>query len=162
MANKKESQEITKKDQFDVKKLESIEKEIKRNKKKISKETNLKRTNILSNLIIAIFIVVYFAMLLKATINIPAIELLTDFKVFIVFELVCTLILLEISIKKDSAMFFTFALEMMALGVATLAYMNLYSMNYPKIQLFTSACVGGFTIYYLIKIIIRAFRKWCL
>ena len=160
MANKKGgSQEITKKDQFDVKKLESIENEIKKNKRKISKETNLKRTNILTNLLIAIFIVIYFDMLLKATVNIPAIELLTDFKVFIIFELICTLILLEISIKKDSSTFFKFGIEMMALGVATLAYMNLYSMNYPRIQLFTSGCIGAFTIYYLIKTIIISFKK---
>ena len=105
--------EIAKKDQFDVKKLESIENEIKKNKKKISKAESFKRTNILSNLFIAIFVVIYFAMLLKATINIPAIELITDFKVFIIFELICTIVLFEASIKKDSTVFFAFGIEML-------------------------------------------------
>ena len=75
----KEENKIAKKEQLDFEKLESIGEEIKKNKKKISKETNLKRTNIISNLFIAMFIVVYFSMLLKATVNIPTIELLTDF-----------------------------------------------------------------------------------
>lgn len=150
--------EIAKKDQFDVKKLESIENEIKKNKKKISKAESFKRTNILSNLFIAIFVVIYFAMLLKATINIPAIELITDFKVFIILELICTIVLFEASIKKDSAVFFAFGIEMLLLGISTLAYMNLYSMNYPRIEWFTSLCIAFFTIYYLVKAIVIAIK----
>ena len=155
----KGEKKIAKKEQLDFEKLESIGEEIKKNKKKISKETNLKRTNIISNLFIAMFIVVYFSMLLKATVNIPTIELLTDFKVFIIFELVCTLILLEFSIRKDSSTFFAFGIEMMLLGIATLAYMNLYNIAYSKINLFTVFCIGFFTIYYLIKALIIGKRN---
>lgn len=161
VADEKDSEEgkIAKKDQFDIEKLKSIEKEIKKTRKKVSKDVNLKRTNILTNLFIAIFLNVYFAMLLKATINIPAIELLTDFRVFIIFEVICTIVLLEISIKKDSLIFFWFGIEMMFIGVATLAYMNLYGFNYPRMGLFTSLCIGTFTVYYLIKVLIIAIRK---
>lgn len=161
VADEKDSEEgkIAKKDQFDIEKLQSIEKEIKKTRKKVSKDVNLKRTNILTNLFIAIFLNVYFAMLLKATINIPAIELLTDFRVFIIFEVICTIVLLEISIKKDSLIFFWFGIEMMFIGVATLAYMNLYGFNYPRMGLFTSLCIGTFTVYYLIKVLIIAIRK---
>ena len=154
-----EKGKIAKKDQFDIEKLQSIEKEIKKTRKKVSKDVNLKRTNILTNLFIAIFLNVYFAMLLKATINIPAIELLTDFRVFIIFEVICTIVLLEISIKRDSLIFFWFGIEMMFIGVATLAYMNLYGFNYPRMGLFTSLCIGTFTVYYLIKVLIIAIRK---
>lgn len=161
VADEKDSEEgkIAKKDQFDIEKLKSIEKEIKKTRKKVSKDVNLKRTNILTNLFIAIFLNVYFAMLLKATINIPAIELLTDFRVFIIFEVICTIVLLEISIKRDSLIFFWFGIEMMFIGVATLAYMNLYGFNYPRMGLFTSLCIGTFTVYYLIKVLIIAIRK---
>lgn len=161
VADEKDSEEgkIAKKDQFDIEKLKSIEKEIKKTRKKVSKDVNLKRTNILTNLFIAIFLNVYFAMLLKATINIPAIELLTDFRVFIIFEVICTIVLLEISIKKDSLIFFWFGIEMMFIGVATLAYMNLYGFNYPRMGMFTSLCIGTFTVYYLIKVLIIAIRK---
>lgn len=161
VADEKDSEKgkIAKKDQFDIEKLQSIEKEIKKTRKKVSKDVNLKRTNILTNLFIAIFLNVYFAMLLKATINIPAIELLTDFRVFIIFEVICTIVLLEISIKRDSLIFFWFGIEMMFIGVATLAYMNLYGFNYPRMGLFTSLCIGTFTVYYLIKVIIIAIRK---
>ena len=161
VADEKDSEEgkIAKKDQFDIEKLQSIEKEIKKTRKKVSKDVNLKRTNILTNLFIAIFLIVYFAMLLKATINIPAIELLTDFRVFIIFEVICTIVLLEISIKKDSLIFFWFGIEMMFIGVATLAYMNLYGFNYPRMGMFTSLCIGTFTVYYLIKVLIIAIRK---
>ena len=161
VADEKDSEEgkIAKKDQFDIEKLKSIEKEIKKTRKKVSKDVNLKRTNILTNLFIAIFLIVYFAMLLKATINIPAIELLTDFRVFIIFEVICTIVLLEISIKKDSLIFFWFGIEMMFIGVATLAYMNLYGFNYPRMGMFTSLCIGTFTVYYLIKVLIIAIRK---
>ena len=161
VANEKDSEKgkIAKKDQFDIEKLKSIEKEIKKTRKKVSKDVNLKRTNILTNLFIAIFLIVYFAMLLKATINIPAIELLTDFRVFIIFEVICTIVLLEISIKKDSLIFFWFGIEMMFIGVATLAYMNLYGFNYPRMGMFTSLCIGTFTVYYLIKVLIIAIRK---
>lgn len=161
VADEKDSEKgkIAKKDQFDIEKLQSIEKEIKKTRKKVSKDVNLKRTNILTNLFIAIFLNVYFAMLLKATINIPAIELLTDFRVFIIFEVICTIVLLEISIKKDSLIFFWFGIEMMFIGVATLAYMNLYGFNYPRMGMFTSLCIGTFTVYYLIKVLIIAIRK---
>ena len=161
VANEKDSEKgkIAKKDQFDIEKLQSIEKEIKKTRKKVSKDVNLKRTNILTNLFIAIFLIVYFAMLLKATINIPAIELLTDFRVFIIFEVICTIVLLEISIKRDSLIFFWFGIEMMFIGVATLAYMNLYGFNYPRMGMFTSLCIGTFTVYYLIKVLIIAIRK---
>lgn len=161
VADEKDSEEgkIAKKDQFDIEKLQSIEKEIKKTRKKVSKDVNLKRTNILTNLFIAIFLIVYFAMLLKATINIPAIELLTDFRVFIIFEVICTIVLLEISIKRDSLIFFWFGIEMMFIGVATLAYMNLYGFNYPRMGMFTSLCIGTFTVYYLIKVLIIAIRK---
>ena len=161
VANEKDSEKgkIAKKDQFDIEKLQSIEKEIKKTRKKVSKDVNLKRTNILTNLFIAIFLNVYFAMLLKATINIPAIELLTDFRVFIIFEVICTIVLLEISIKRDSLIFFWFGIEMMFIGVATLAYMNLYGFNYPRMGMFTSLCIGTFTVYYLIKVLIIAIRK---
>lgn len=161
VADEKDSEEgkIAKKDQFDIEKLKSIEKEIKKTRKKVSKDVNLKRTNILTNLFIAIFLNVYFAMLLKATINIPAIELLTDFRVFIIFEVICTIVLLEISIKRDSLIFFWFGIEMMFIGVATLVYMNLYGFNYPRMGLFTSLCIGTFTVYYLIKVLIIAIRK---
>lgn len=161
VADEKDSEKgkIAKKDQFDIEKLQSIEKEIKKTRKKVSKDVNLKRTNILTNLFIAIFLIVYFAMLLKATINIPAIELLTDFRVFIIFEVICTIVLLEISIKKDSLIFFWFGIEMMFIGVATLAYMNLYGFNYPRMGMFTSLCIGTFTVYYLIKVLIIAIRK---
>jgi len=161
VADEKDSEEgkIAKKDQFDIEKLKSIEKEIKKTRKKVSKDVNLKRTNILTNLFIAIFLNVYFAMLLKATINIPAIELLTDFRVFIIFEVICTIVLIEISIKRDSLIFFWFGIEMMFIGVATLAYMNLYGFNYPRMGLFTSLCIGTFTVYYLIKVLIIAIRK---
>ena len=97
-------------------------------------------------------------MLLKATINIPAIELITDFKVFIIFELICTIVLFEASIKKDSTVFFAFGVEMLLLGISTLAYMNLYSMNYPRIEWFTSLCIVFFTIYYLVKAIVIAIK----
>lgn len=161
VADEKDSEKgkIAKKDQFDIEKLQSIEKEIKKTRKKVSKDVNLKRTNILTNLFIAIFLNVYFAMLLKATINIPAIELLTDFRVFIIFEVICTIVLLEISIKRDSLIFFWFGIEMMFIGVATLAYMNLYGFNYPRMGMFTSLCIGTFTVYYLIKVLIIAIRK---
>lgn len=161
VADEKDSEKgkIAKKDQFDIEKLQSIEKEIKKTRKKVSKDVNLKRTNILTNLFIAIFLNVYFAMLLKATINIPAIELLTDFRVFIIFEVICTIVLLEISIKRDSLIFFWFGIEMMFIGVATLAYMNLYGFNYPRMGMFTSLGIGTFTVYYLIKVLIIAIRK---
>lgn len=142
-------------------KLDAINKELRADKKKSNSDENRekKHTKILNNVSIAAIFVIYFGLIIQGIINIPTIQFITDLKVFSIAELICSLILLEISYKRDSGSIFLNAIEMISLFGQTLFILELYSNEVNNINLYIAAMMSIATIYYLIKIIIIALRN---
>lgn len=145
----------------DQKKLDEISKELKADKERdeSDEKRNKKYKKILINVSIAGIIIIYLRLIIEGIINIPTIQFITDLKVFSIAELLCSLVLLEISYKRDSGSVFLNAIEMIALCGQTLFILELYSNEIYNINIYIAVLMSVSLIYYLLKITVIALRN---
>ena len=141
--------------------LETIRKEL-NNNKKISKSKGNKQEKykeIFKNSLIFIFIELYFLILLIGQYTIGTIEYITNLKIFILVELVVSIILFEISYKKENSKLAWHGIEMVLLGASTVLILYLYSRQSNIINTVFAIIAGAFLIYYIVKMIVIMLKK---
>lgn len=134
---------------------EIITKEKKSKNKKIPKEISQEiLKQIFKNLLIAIFVIAYFAILNFANATIKQERLIEDLKVFAGVFLVIGIVLLEKAYKEDEGKLAIPAIEWIIMSLHTLSIMhviNMFEYNFA-IYLLTSSYI--FAIYFVLKCII--------
>lgn len=160
----KKTKELTvKKDEkkIDNDQLDKIEKELNDSKKK-SKLTvvNEKRYGIvLRNIVVGILFTIYFGLILLGKEKIPAIEYIIDLKTFIIFDLLVTLVLLEIAYKKENEEIALHGVEMATVGGLTIWTLDLFSRQNIDLNVYISVFICIVVFYYLVKSVIMALKK---
>lgn len=159
--NEEVSEELIDPKVFKDNELETIKKELKNGKK--SNKTNVKKQEkykeIFKNSLIFIFIELYFLILLISKSTINTIEYITDLKIFVLIELVVSIILFEISYKKENSKIAWHGIEMVLLGGTTILILNLYSRQSSILNTVFAIVAGAFILYYIIKMFVIALKK---
>lgn len=141
--------------------FQEIQQQIEKNKK-IPKEYAEKiNLNIFTNIIIAIFIVLYWYFINLGSLNIETNIYIIDLKVFSVIFGITSVILFEISYKKDSGKMCIYGIEMLIVGLITLFLINGYYLFYANYNFIIAIISFIFAVYYLIKsfIIYKKMKK---
>ncbi len=159
--NEELSEELIDPKVFKDNELETIKKELKDNKNlnKSKAKRQEKYKEIFKNSLIFIFIELYFLILLISKSTISTIEYITDLKLFILIELVVSIILFEIAYKKDNSKLAWHGIEIILLGATTILILELYSRQSSIINTVFAIIAGTFIIYYIIKMFIIALKK---
>lgn len=152
-----EETEIVEADQFDPEKLSKIEKELKEDKTPKSKL--MKRKKIFGNVLLAIAIEIYFLIILFGSKRIPTIEFVRDMKIFMWFDVIVAIGLLERSFRKDVEALFLNGIEIIVVAGSTMFLTNYFTKVNEIINLPISIAAGVVVGYYLIKSIVLAIKK---
>lgn len=156
--------------EIDSEKLDIIEEEIKDNKekfknKKIKSETldnfkdNPRYKLMFKNALIVIFYIVYFCLLILGKDRIPTIEFIRDLRIIILLDVIVSIILLEISLKKDSGDIFMYGIEMIFIGGFTLFILEYYLRQDINLNIWVSIIIGIIVLYYIIKCLVLSKKK---
>lgn len=147
--------------ELEEKQMKAIREALKKNKKEKQNQANRqsKYKRILKNILIAIVETLYFLILIVGKAMIPTIEYITALKIFTIIEMIASVIIFEVSYKKDSEELFWHGIEMMIIAGATLIYLHYFSMQSDFLNTIVALIIGIISIYYLIKTIIIAVRK---
>ena len=107
--------------------------------------------NMFTNILIGIFVTLYFVALGFGFINVESVAYITDLKVFSVATLAITIVLFEYSYNKDSGKFALIGIEMLFVAIITLVLLYTYILYQDKYLLMAciASCIA--VIYYLIK-----------
>lgn len=135
-------------------KIEQLEKEIKEKRKLPIEEQNKINRKIFENIIIAVIMMLYFYFINLGFLNIDEKSFQTDLKVFSILSITITIILFEISYKKDDANIAIHGIEMLFFSVVTL--LSIYANSFLSVQFnaIISTISFIFGIYYVGKSII--------
>ena len=156
--------------EIDSEKLDIIEEEIKDNKEKIkTKRTknetvdsfndNPKYKLIFKNALIVIFYIVYFGILVLGKDRIPTIEFIRDLRIIILIDVIVSIVLLEVSLKKDNGDIFIYGIEMIFVGGFTLFILEFFARQDPNLNIWISIIVGFIVLYYIIKCLVLSRKK---
>ncbi|MBR3134390.1 MAG: hypothetical protein IKG56_02900 [Clostridia bacterium] len=139
--------------------LEKIAKEIDDNKSKSITKKEIKYKNIIRNILIAICIIIYFALLLFGKGKISTIDYIRILKTIIAIDVLVSIVLFEISMKKDNIEIGIHGLEMIFVGGFTVYILELFNTQNNNINIYFSIFIGITVIYYIVKSIILAIKK---
>lgn len=144
---------------IDEEQLEKIGEEISDNKTKNKARREKQNKDIIRNLLICGFLIVYFVLLLFGKEKIPTIEYIRDLKTFIIFDLVVALILFEVSINKDNDIVGVHGAEMTVIGVLTIFILDLFNKQNEKINMYIYIIIGCIVLYYIVKSIVLTIKR---
>lgn len=135
-------------------KIEQLEKEIREKRKLPIEEQNKINKKIFENLIIAVIVMLYFYFINLGSLNISEKSFQTDLKVFSISSIVITIILFEVSYKKDNGNIAIHGIEMLFFSIVTL--LSIYAKSFLSIQFNSIITTISllFGIYYVGKSII--------
>lgn len=146
---------------LEEKQLSAIKDVIKKNKKekksKAKKQDKYKK--ILKNILIAMVEILYFLILIVGKAAVPTIEYVIALQIFTIAEMIISIIIFELSYKKDKDELFLHGVEMMIIASATLVYLHFFSMQSNILNIIGAIIIGLIAIYYLIKSFIIALKK---
>lgn len=160
--NNQEVIEKIEKNQDDIKVMEEeLSQDIKKQKKLPKEELKKLNKRILSNMALAIAIIFYLLLLNIGALNIETATYIMDIKVFSMLLIVITIIIFEVSYKKDSGSLCIYGIEILVLAILTLVLPTLYSIQKENYGMILTGMLLAFTIYYMIKsfIIYRKGKK---
>lgn len=120
-------------------------------KKQIIKEN---RKEMLFNLIIAVFIVLYFMILILGNANIEEEKFETDLQIVTMMLLAITIIILEKAYKKSNIKIAITGIEALIVSSHTLSITYIIQMFNFQFKDYILFSAGAFAIYYLLKIMI--------
>lgn len=135
-------------------KIKQLEKELKENRKLSKEEINKINKKIFENIIIAIVIMLYFYFINLGYLNIDEKSFQMDLKVFSISLILITIILFEISYKKDNGNIAIHGIEMLFLSVVTLLSIYANSFFSTQFSLIIATMSFIFAIYYVGKSIV--------
>lgn len=146
-------------DELNADKLDKIKKELKEEKDTEGKR--IIRLKVFFNILIAIFIVIYFALILIGSAKIPTIQYLRDLKFFVFLDLIVAIVLFEKSInsKNQSEFLFLNGIEITIVGIITLFIVDLFNKQSSNLNLFVCIAIEAFVFYYFIKSLIIIYKN---
>lgn len=138
--------------------IEQLEKEIVNKKKLPQDEENKINKKVFENMIIADILMAFFYLISLGSLNIETPIFMTDLKVFSIGLIILTIILFEISYKKENGNLCIHGIECMVIAIFMLFSTYLYTAYIKEFYMYVSifAYISG--IYYAIKSII-IYRK---
>lgn len=138
--------------------IEELEKEIVNKKKLPQDEENKINKKVFENMIIADILMAFFYLISLGSLNIETPIFMTDLKVFSIGLIILTIILFEISYKKENGNLCIHGIECMVIAIFMLFSTYLYTAYIKEFYMYVSifAYISG--IYYAIKSII-IYRK---
>lgn len=139
-------------------KIEQLEKQIVNKKKLPQEEENKINKKIFENMIIANVLMAFFYLISLGSLNIETQIFITDLKVFSIGLIILTVILFEISYKKENGNLCIHGIECLVIAIFVLFSTYLYTVYIKEFYMYVSifAYISG--IYYAIKSII-IYRK---
>lgn len=135
-------------------KLKSLEKEIIDKKKLPQEEENKINGKIFENMIIADILMAFFYLISLGSLNIETPIFMTDLKVFSIGLIVLTVILFEISYKKENGNLCIHGIECLVISIFMLFSTYLYTMYMREFYMYISIFAYIMAIYYSVKSII--------
>ncbi len=139
-------------------KLKSLEKEIIDKKKLPQEEENKINSKIFENMIIADILMTFFYLISLGSLNIETPIFMMDLKVFSIGLIVLTVIIFEISYKKENGNLCIHGIECLVVAIFMLFSTYLYTMYMKEFYMYVSIFAYIMAIYYAIKSII-IYRK---
>lgn len=139
-------------------KLKSLEKEIIDKKKLPQEEENKINSKIFENMIIADVLMAFFYLISLGSLNIETPIFITDLKVFSMGLIVLTVILFEISYKKENGNLCIHGIECLVIAIFMLFSTYLYTMYIKEFYMYVSIFSYICAIYYSAKSIV-IYRK---
>lgn len=138
--------------------LKNLEKEIVNKKKLPQEEENKINSKIFENMIIADILMAFFYLISLGSLNIETPIFMTDLKVFSIGLIVLTVIIFEISYKKENGNLCIHGIECLAISIFMLFSTYLYTMYMREFYMYISIFAYITAIYYAVKSII-IYRK---
>lgn len=137
--------------------LENIEK-MKQNIEEIKKlpKEQLDKMNkrVFNNILIAIFVMLYFYLINLGSINIAPQKLELDLKVFSVVTILITVVIFEVAYKKDSGRIAIYGIESIFISLSTLFLSYLFTIYNKSFHFVVFLISFAFAIYYVVKAMI--------
>jgi O-antigen/teichoic acid export membrane protein len=134
--------------------IKEIEKEI-QNKKHIPKERqNKMNKKVFENMVIAIVVMAFLYCISLGSLNIESTVFITDLKVFSMGIIVLTIILFEISYRKENGSLAVHGIEGLVLSIFMLFSNYMYTMYIKDFYAYVSIFAYAFAIYLVAKSIV--------
>ena len=139
---------------MDKKQIEQIEKHIKNKKELPKEEENKINKKIFENILIADIIVAFLYLISLGSLNIESSVFITDLKVFSIGLIIFTVILFEISFKKENGNLAIHGIECLVISIFVLFSNYIYIMHIKEFHIYVAIFAYTFAIYYVAKSII--------
>ena len=136
---------------IDNKTMETIEKEIEKQKSIPEKEQNKMNKKIFKNIIIGSIMVLYFIFINLGFYNLSESTYLVDLQVFSAITIGITIVIFERAYRKDSGEITIHGIEMLFLSILTLLTLFIYTSFYEKYTYIINSMATLFATYYAIK-----------
>lgn len=136
---------------IDDKTMETIEKEIEKQRSIPEKEQNKMNKKILKNIIIGSAIVLYFIFINLGFYNLTESTYIVDLQVFSAITIGITIVIFERAYRKDSGEITIHGIEMLFLSILTLLTLFIYSSFYERYTYIINSIAILFATYYAIK-----------
>lgn len=134
--------------------MEQLEKDM-MNKKHIPKEEEDKiHKKMFENILIVDILMAFLYLVSLGALNIETSVFIKDLQVFSISFIIFTIILFEISYKKENGKLAINGVESFAFSVCILSSIYVYTMHMKDFDLYISLVAYTFSIYYIIKAII--------
>lgn len=154
-----ESVKIDNEDLIDEEKLNEIHTELIESKGKNYKLLEERFHKIFINILLAIVVVLYFAILLFTNTRMSNIQFTNYLKISSIVCLCLSLILFENTYYKDNEGLFLNAAEISGVGICTLYLLNITIKQNFSINLCVTVMISAFVLYYIIKAIYIRFKR---
>ena len=136
---------------IDNKTMETIEKEIEKQKTIPEKEQNKMNKKIFKNIIMGSMIVLYFIFINLGFYNLAESTYLVDLQVFSAITIGITIVIFERAYRKDSGEITIHGIEMLFLSILTLLTLFIHSSFYERYTYIINSMATLFATYYAIK-----------
>lgn len=141
-----------------LERLEKLEKEIVNKKKLPPEEENKINSKIFENILIADILMAFFYLISLGSLNIETPIFITDLKVFSMGLIVLTVIIFEVSYRKENGNLCIHGIETLVIAIFMLFSTYLYTMYMKEFFMYVSIFAYIMAIYYAVKSII-IYRK---
>lgn len=138
--------------------LEKLEQEIVNKKKLPQEEENKINSKIFENMIIADILMAFLYLVSLGSLNIETPIFITDLKVFSIALIVLTVIIFEVSYKKENGNLCIHGIEALVIAIFMLFSTYLYTMYMKEFYMYVSIFAYIMAIYYAVKSIV-IYRK---
>ena len=144
-------------EEIDKEKLEQIENELKNNKECLEKTSKIKKA--ILSIVTGIIFILYFVCILFGKTKVAEYKVELALRILSIAYLVISIILFEISMKKDKESIFLSGIELAVMGGITLYILKLF-INYNEfINKYIGIAIGVVAGYYLIKALVIVIKK---